>query len=192
MDAPDAVASKVAALRIRRPHLVVGISGYAGSGKSTLARDLVSRIDGAARIRGDDFLDPTRSHHRSPDWDGVDRARLLRQVIAPFRAGQAASFQRFDWSNRSLADPEPIPDASVLVVDGIGLFHPDLNGAFDLAIWVETEPAIAARRGAERDRELGRKHDALWTDVWVPNDHEFDHTFNPRQFADAIYVAGTG
>jgi uridine kinase len=79
MDSPQAVISAIEQLRAESPRLVVGVSGYAGSGKSTLTRALVSRIDGSARIRGDDFLDPERSHHRSRDWDGVDRVRLLRQ-----------------------------------------------------------------------------------------------------------------
>ncbi|MHA6694597.1 uridine kinase family protein [Homoserinimonas sp. A520] len=168
---------------------MVGISGYAGSGKSTLTRDLLARVDGSVRIRGDDFLDPTRSHHRSADWDGVDRIRLLRQVIVPFRSAQKGSFQRFDWSTRTLANPEPLPDAAVLIIDCIGLFHSDLEGAFDLTIWVDAEPGIAAQRGRERDHDLGRQHDALWEDVWVPNDRDFDETFKPREVADIIFLA---
>ena len=187
MDTVQAVAAAIDQLRTGKQSLVVGVSGYAGSGKSTLARDLVTRLDGSVRIRGDDFLDPSRSHHRSPDWDGVDRLRLLQQVISPFRAGQASSFQRFDWSTGQLAAPESLPDAGVLIIDCIGLFHPDLHGAFDLAIWVEAEPEVAAQRGQDRDRQLGRKHDALWSDVWVPNDRDFDQGFSPREFANIIY-----
>lgn len=191
MDSPQAVVAAIEQLRAESPHLVVGISGYAGAGKSTLTRDLLLRIDGSARIRGDDFLDPERSHHRSTDWDGVDRLRLLRQVISPFRAGRASSFQRFDWSTGRLADPEPLPDASVLIIDCIGLFHPELEGAFDLAIWIEVAPEVAAQRGRDRDRELGRQHDALWDEVWVPNDRDFQAIFRPREFADVLYLAGS-
>ncbi|HWH97186.1 MAG TPA: phosphoglycerate transporter, partial [Pseudolysinimonas sp.] len=63
--------------------LTVGISGYGGSGKSTLARALVDVVDDAVRVRGDDFLDPARSHRRSDDWDGVDRRRMADEVLIP-------------------------------------------------------------------------------------------------------------
>src|SRR5690606_18853160 len=187
MDTIQAVAAAIEQLRTERKRIVIGVSGYAGAGKSTLARDLVTHVDASDRIRGDDFLDPARSHQRSSDWDGVDRHRLLQQVIAPFRAGQASSFQRYDWSIGRLAQPEPLPDVGVLIIDCIGLFHPQLQGAFDFSIWVEAEPGVAANRGRERDRSLGRNHDTLWNDVWIPNDRDFDREFNPRQFADIIY-----
>ena len=51
--------------------IVVGVSGFAGSGKSTLARKLAGAVPDSVRMRGDDFLDPRRSHQRSTDWDGV-------------------------------------------------------------------------------------------------------------------------
>ncbi|WP_457099728.1 hypothetical protein [Microbacterium sp. P5_E9] len=61
--------------------IVVGVSGYGGAGKSTLARGLVELVPGSVRMRGDDFLDPVRSHQRSHDWDGVERTRLVREVL---------------------------------------------------------------------------------------------------------------
>lgn len=60
---------------------MVGISGYGGSGKSTLARRTVGDDPSMVRMRGDDFLDPSRSHRRSPDWDGVERVGLVHEVL---------------------------------------------------------------------------------------------------------------
>ncbi|ROP65762.1 hypothetical protein EDF55_0202 [Curtobacterium sp. ZW137] len=126
--------------------LVVGISGYCGSGKSTLARTLAAELAGAVRIRGDDFLDPVRSHRRSTDWDGVDRRRLLDSVLAPHRAAQPGVFHRFDWTTRSLGPAEPLPSADILVVDLIGLFHPDTLPSLDVTVWCDVELDVAAQR----------------------------------------------
>ena len=174
-------------LRRHSPAVVVGVSGFAGSGKSTLTRRLAASIEGSARIRGDDFLDPHRSHQRSSDWDGVERIRLRREVLDPFRQGRPGQFRRFDWSTRQLGPPEPIPHAQVLLVDGIGLFHPELDGVFDFAIWVDLDPGTATERGKARDRELGRNHDRLWDEVWVPNDRDFLARFDPRATADLLF-----
>jgi uridine kinase len=168
--------------------LAVGISGYGGSGKSTLARALVGSVWGSIRMRGDDFLDPARSHQRSQDWGGMDRVRLRQEVLDPFRLGRAVRFRRFNWSTRALGPSERLPDARVLIVDAVGLFHPELNGTLDVKIWVDLDLETATERGKARDRALGRSHDRLWDDVWVPNDRDFAVRFAPAQAADLLYI----
>ena len=86
--------------RLGRP-IVVGVSGYAGSGKSALVRSVVERDAAMGRMRGDDFLDPSRSHLRSDDWDGVERLRLVDEVLAPFRERRGGTFRHYDWSRRN-------------------------------------------------------------------------------------------
>ena len=167
--------------------IVVGISGYCGSGKSTLARDVVTHLPGAVRIRGDDFLDPQRSHQRSSDWDGVERLRLVSEVMAPVRVGRSSMFRRYDWSRRELSVPELLPDADVFIVDLIGLFHPEALPSIDLTIWCDVDLETATVRGMTRDAQMGRNHVALWRDVWVPNEIGFENEFAPRAQADVVY-----
>ncbi|PPF50022.1 phosphoglycerate transporter [Clavibacter michiganensis] len=169
--------------------LVIGISGYCGSGKSTLARELVAELPEAMRIRGDDFLDPVRSHGRSTDWDGVDRQRLATTVLVPFRDEQTSEFRRYDWTARALGAAEPLPHATILVVDLIGLSHPDTLPFMDVAIWCDIDLHTAATRGMARDAELGRDHEALWRDVWLPNEIDFAARFTPRASASVICKA---
>jgi uridine kinase len=181
------VLHAIDAVRSRQARVVVGISGFGGSGKSTLARSLVESVASSARIRGDDFLDPDRSHQRSDDWDGVERLRLREEVLDPFRAGRASVFRRFDWSVRQLGAPEVVPNTDVLIVDAVGLFHPELDGALDVQIWVDVDLATATERGKARDRSLGRDHDQLWDTVWAPNDRDFMQRFRPDLNADILY-----
>jgi uridine kinase len=169
--------------------IVVAISGYGGSGKTTLARELVAKLPGAVRMRGDDFLDPARSHIRSMDWDGVDRRRLVSTVLAPFRAERPSDFQRYDWSARSLGAAEPLPQAAVLVVDLIGLFHPEALPAIDLAVWCDVDLHTATQRGIARDERLGRDHESLWREVWVPNEIDFATRFTPQTAAHVLYCS---
>ncbi len=167
--------------------IVIGISGYCGSGKSTLARELVAGLSGTVRIRGDDFLDPVRSHRRSSDWDGVERMRLVSEVLAPTRETRASTFRRYDWDRGKLGPPEPLPFAEILVVDLIGLFHPDALPAIDLTVWCDVDLETAVRRGMERDARSGRDHDSLWREVWEPNERDFEQRFDPRAQARVVY-----
>ncbi len=166
----------------------MAISGYAGSGKSTLAKTLAATVEGCTRLRGDDFLDPTGSHRRSADWDGVERTRMRHEVLEPYRRGEPVRFRRFDWHTRELAPVEELPDAEVLLVDAIGILHPDLQGCFDLSIWVDVDLETAGVRGRQRDRSGGHDHDRLWTEVWLLNDRDFAARFDPRGQADLLYV----
>lgn len=185
----DGLVARVSAVagEAGRP-IVVGVSGVGGAGKSTLARALVARVDGAVRLRGDDFLSPAGSRLRSDEWDAVDRARLVRDVLEPFRERRSSTFQRWDWHTGALAAPESLPVGDVLVVDLVGLLHPEALGALDLAVWCDVDPAVAAERGMARDRAAGHDHDALWRDVWVPNDAGFVARHRPRAVADVLVV----
>ena len=184
----EGLVARIEQLQGRQPRTVVAVSGYAGSGKSTLTKTLAARIHGSTRLRGDDFLDPVRSHRRSADWDGVERTRLRDEVLEPYQQGEPVRFRPYDWSARALGPVTDLPDTAVLLVDGIGILHPDLEGCFDLAIWVDVELGTAAERGRERDRRGGHDHDRLWTEVWVPNDRDFAARFDPAGRADLLYV----
>jgi uridine kinase len=166
--------------------------GLRPSGKSTLARHLVSAIPGAHRLRGDDFLDSTRSDKRSSYWDGVERLRLVSEVLAPFREKRPSTFRRWDWAKGELSEPEKTPEADILIVDLIGLFHPDTAEAIDLAIWCDVDLETATARGTARDAALGRSFDHLWRDVWVPNERDFEVRFAPRSRADVLVPACGG
>jgi uridine kinase len=182
----DDVLVAIEQLLTERGRVAVGISGYAGAGKSVLARRVVEALDGAVRVRGDDFLDPIRVHRRSSDWDGVERQRVRSEVLEPFRAGRDVEVRRLDWSTAQLAEPTPLPRASVLVIDAIGILHPDLLPWFDLTVWVNADLQVARARGMARDRAAGLDHDRLWTEVWTPNDAEFEQMFSPRTHADLV------
>jgi uridine kinase len=183
----SAVTTAIEQTRSELGRVAVGVSGYAGAGKSVLTRALVEAVDDAIRVRGDEFLDPRRIVRRSADWDGVERQRLRDEVLEPFRDGRDVAVRPLDWATGLLGEPAPLPRASVLVVDLIGLFHPDLLPWLDLTVWVDVEPALALERGMARDRAAGLDHDRLWTDVWVPNDREFEQVFSPRDHADVVH-----
>ncbi len=42
------------------------------------------------------------------------------------------------------------------------------------------------QRGMRRDAEHGRDHTALWHEVWVPNERDFEARFSPRERADVL------
>jgi uridine kinase len=188
----DDLLDEIGRVRATSARVVVGISGFGGSGKSTLARRLVDAVPGSARIRGDDFIVPALARERSADWAAIERMRLCRTVLEPFRSGHPGRFRRYDWTSGDLGPEEPIPEADILVVDAVGLFHPDLDGLIDLGVWVDVDLETATERGKARDRQRGDDDEHVWDDVWMPNERDFAARFARRDRADLRYQPQPG
>lgn len=182
------LAERIRHIAAQRDVLVVGISGYGGSGKSTLARRLQALLPEAARVRGDDFLDPLGSRERSDEWDALLRDELAI-VLGTLRAGEAAECRPVDWATGGRQPERTLPTARIQLIDAVGLLHPQLLPLLDLTVWVDVPLAVASERGMRRDRAAGDDHDALWREVWVPNERGFAQRHRPREAADVRFVA---
>ena len=73
------------------------------------------------------------------------------------------------------------------MVDLIGLFHPDALDYLDVTVWCDVELETAAAQGRARDEALGRDHDTLWHEIWVPNDRDFAERFSPQARASHTF-----
>jgi len=166
-----------------RPALI-GICGFSGSGKSTLALALAAALPETAVVESDVFWVP-ENNRLSEDWSSIDRARLYSEVLEPLREGRTATYRPYDWETERLAAPLTIPPCRRLIVEGIGIFHPDLADLFDLRIWVDAPFDEAMASGMRRDREVyGLDNAAEWRDVWIPNERAYFERFRPDRMAD--------
>lgn len=167
--------------------MVVGISGFGGAGKSTVAHDLSAHLPGSVLVPGDEFIRLRPPTTRSDDWSDMDRNRLLQQVLLPTQRGEAGRYQIYDWDTQTLGEWVPLT-GSVVIVEGIGLFHPELVEHIDLRVWIDVDLDTATARGMWRDENVFRNPQVdLWEQVWKPNDADFFRRFQPDQAAHIIY-----
>jgi uridine kinase len=187
---PGAVVRAVRELSLggSRPP-VIGISGFGGSGKSTLAGLVRAGLPGSAVVPADEFLRTRPPADRSPDWAAVDRDRLRRQVLAPVHAGEPAAYQVWDPAVGAPGPWVSLAGAAAVVVEGLGLFVPDLLELFDVRVWLDVDLDTATARGRWRDEHVyGNPQTELWLDVWKPNDADFHRRFRPDETATIRYL----
>jgi uridine kinase len=160
--------------RARGGFALVSIDGPGGSGKSTLAAELAGRLTASQRVtvvHGDDFYRPMSAEDRlllSPQ-DGYDRyfdwQRLRDQVLMPLASGAPAQYQRYDWPTGDLAAGElhHVPQSGTVIAEGVYTARPELEGYYDLTVWVEAPREVCMRRLDERRHDHGPGN---WNERW--------------------------
>jgi len=148
---------------VDRP-VVIAIDGPSCSGKSILATAVALR-SGASVLEGDDFYRDTlpslSTAQREAMSDAavvdavIDWVRLRDQALVPLRAGEAATFQPYDWdaNDGRLAPPRIIPAAEVIIVEGVYAARPELAELIDLTVYLGIDPGLRADRYAEREAD---------------------------------------
>ena len=166
-----AVAELYAALG--RPR-VLAVDGRSGSGKSTLVDRLVATVPGVAVVHTDDVA----WHHDFFDWADL----LVDGVLVPWRAGRDVAYRPPPWEVRSRPGAITVPSgAPLLVVEGVGAGRRAFAPYLDALVWVQTDRAVAIRRGLERDGG-----DVAFWDEWEARERPFLAADRPWARADLV------
>ena len=164
----ERLAAIVAAVRRDHPTRVA-IDGFDAAGKTTVADELAPLVSARGRevirVSLDDFHRPRNVRYRrgrdSPAGyydDAFDRAELRASVLDPLgpegdRVYRAAAFD-LNADRPASAPPRVAAPDAVLLVDGVFLQRPELDGCWDLTVWVDVPIEESIRRGVARDRAL--------------------------------------
>jgi uridine kinase len=184
MEIPESLLN---AIKTLKHPAIVAVSGLGGSGKSSLAKKLGELLD-APVVGVDSFQKKGAFDTDFSLWEIMDYLRLEREVLAPFLKGENASYGHFDASQESISHTVEIANVGLLIVEGVGLFRPELLKHFSYKVWVETPMEVAIARGKRRDREeYGNPADEQWEGVWKKNDLEYLETFKPQEMADFVF-----
>ncbi|MGN6302439.1 MAG: hypothetical protein ACTHN8_15260 [Angustibacter sp.] len=140
--------------RAGRTHLVA-VDGPSGAGKTTLAARLSDALGGAPVVHMDDLY---------PGWDGLADAvpNAAAWVAEPLLRGEPARYRRFDWDRQVYAEWHTVPDAPVVVIEGVGSAAAPLAAALTVTVWVDAPEPVRMARGIARDGEAYRPHWERW------------------------------
>ena len=176
---------------------LIGIDGTGGSGKSTLARELAEVLGGpdgastATVVHGDDFyrpMDPEERLQLTPaegyevyyDWE-----RLREEVLAPLTSGQDADYRRYDWPSNQIVPDElhHVPHTGFVIVEGVYTVRPELEGFYDLTVFVDAPFDLALQRVVLRGHDHGPGN---WQQRWQAADKHYFAATEPWTRLDLI------
>lgn len=146
----------------------VGVDGVDGAGKTTFADALADALRAAGRdvLRGsvDGFHRPAAERYRrgrtSPEGffhDSYDLDAFRRVLLDPLAPDHVGPRRVRTAVHDVATDADPgapwvdVPDATVVVVDGIFLQRDELADLWDLAIWLDASFDVTYARMAVRD-----------------------------------------
>jgi uridine kinase len=166
---------------------VVAVSGFGGSGKTTFAKMLGDKLD-APVVGVDAFQKPGSFDSQYSLWEIMDFDRLEHQVLRPFLSKDSViSYENFDPKIESISEIIKFKNNGIVIVEGVGLFRPELSSYLTYKIWIDLPIKEAIARGKKRDREeYHNPTDELWDGIWKENDLDYYETFKPAEIADFI------
>jgi uridine kinase len=199
-----AIADFVAA--VDRPHPVrVAIDGRTASGKTTIADELAHELNRTGRTITrtsiDGFHRPKRDRYargrHSPEgyyFDARDLDAIRRLLLDPLGPGGTLTYSTASFDLEAdlpiIAPTHRAGQRDILIVDGTFLQRPELQGAWEVAVFVDVDAATAAGRGVSRDaKQLGGREAAevLYRDRYAPAFEIYEKLCAPLQSADIVF-----
>jgi uridine kinase len=190
---------------VRRPHPVrVAIDGVDAAGKTSLADELVRPLQGRGcpviRASLDSFHQPRGVRHRrgalSPEgyyYDSFDYPAVKSLLLDPLGPGGTLCYQTALFDGRAdAAVSSPVRTAelhSILLLDGVFLFRPELEACWDLRIWVEVTFEVMLGRVIRRDARLFGGEAAVrerYEQRYIPGQRLYLEQCRPREQAHLV------
>ena len=192
-------------LNTKRHHPIrVGIDGVDASGKTTLANLLADYLKSQnvdiIRASIDGFHNPKSIRYKkgrnSPEGyykDSFNNQAIIDNLLAPLGENENLQYKKaiFDFKTDSevVLPVETANKDSILIMDGVFLFRPELVNYWDLKIFIEADFKITVSRATKRDGYyLGSEQEILdkYNQRYVPGQQLYFHEAHPQETADII------
>lgn len=193
------VAQRILALGDHR--LRVAIDGRTAAGKTSFGHELAEYLDSAGRmvLRAtlDDFKRHWADRHRYDRTSGegyyrnaYDYDMLRRLLLEPHRSPAGTSVALCSVDPLTQQDHSSTVTAiepnSVLIVDGVFAFRPEIDEYWDLRIWLEVPVDLSVRRGTERDWHQTRSTTDAAHQRYLVSERIYVQKVDPSALADLI------
>ena len=138
---------------------IIAIDGPAGAGKTTLAEHLSAALSlkyKCTTIHMDDLYNGWEAPFDHHFTDALTAACTSHQQSKRY------SLSHFDWSKSEYGAAREMPQADLLILEGVGASHSLIRPFLTASIWIDIEPSQGLQRVLTRDGEAIASHMQNW------------------------------
>ena len=192
-------------INIKNPHPIrVAIDGVDASGKTTLADRLAEELKQYKRIvvrtSIDGFHNPKSIRYRkgrnSPEGyycDSFDNQAIIDNLLKPLSPNGNLLYRTrifdFKTDTKVISPLQKANEDTILLMDGVFLFRPELADYWDLKIFLDVDFKITVQRASKRDGYyLGTTQEIIekYYQRYVPGQKLYFADAKPKEQADII------
>lgn len=162
---------------------IIAIDGPAGAGKTTLAEHLSAALSlkyKCATLHMDDLYNGWSSPFDHHFTDALVAACTSHQNSKRY------SLSHFNWSKGAYSPAIEMPQADLLLLEGVGASHKLIRPFLTAAIWVDIEPLQGMERVIKRDGEAI----SLQMQSWLLQQEELFLKNQSMNSADFVLTTG--
>ena len=142
--------------KIEERPFFIGISGAGGAGKTTFANNL-TRFIGERKSLAIDLDDCliSREERGKLEITGynplANRLSMARKNIEELSCKQSIMKPRYDHSTGKVLPDEQLKSKSVIIIEGVTTFYPELNELYDLGFFLDASDETQIKSRINRD-----------------------------------------
>lgn len=170
------ILREIEELQKQKKCVLVGIDGRCAAGKTTLASELQKVCDANVIHVDSFFLRPVqRTPERESEPGGnVDYERFRTEVSEPLKKGIPFFYKPYDCHRGDFAEEIRVEPKPVCIIEGAYAFHPKLDLAYDLELFLDVDRDKQLKRIAERN---GREAVKIFSEKWIPMEERYFDEF---------------
>lgn len=189
--------------------VLVGIDGVDASGKTTLSDELINELKKSGRqmigASIDGFHNPKNIRYakgeNSPEgyyFDSFNYRAITEVLLDPLSSGKL-QYQRavFDYKmdSKIISPLQTATNNSILLMEGVFLFRPELINYWDLKIFIDVDFKITIKRAVKRTAEMeyiGAEQKIIdkYNLRYIPGQKIYFKKENPKEKADIVIDNG--
>ena len=166
---------------LNRP-FVVGINGIDCSGKTTFVKAMSKYFSYYNIVNNhldiDNFNNPaieieTYKAFVSDSWGEEDLNKYYKLII--------------NYSDAIRSVSESKNNYSIVILEGIFIYKPQLVDLFDLKIYLDIDISLGRKRFAKRRRlERDKRPFDIYDKIWILSHNKYDSEVHPKQISDLV------
>lgn len=170
----------------RKGKVIIAIDGPCASGKTTLASLLAEKI-GAQVIHTDDFFLPVdmRTEERLSQAGGnVHYERFCDEVVNGIKSGESFKYGVYSCRTGKVETYQTVSPLKSIIIEGSYSLHPEIDGIYDLKIFVETDYETQLERILSRN---GADALEIFKSKWIPYENRYFEEYKIKSKCDVVY-----